>query len=310
MALCVSLGWGPWAGIPVGAVLFALTWDGGASDRQHVVRADRSFFGVHRVIRQVESDGTEYHRLEHGTTNHGWQCLETGRRCERLGYYHPDTPVGEALAWRQTAFPPAEVAVVGLGAGVNQALSKKGGPFTFYEIDPVVLQIAADPHCFTFLSDCGEVRPRVVLGDGRRMLARARPRQFGLILLDAFSSDSIPTHLLTREAMATYREKMAESGVLVFHISNWFVDLEPLLGRLAADAGMKAIAKESVRTDSTKSSAGPGPVPTRCVVMAVREETLASLAVRPGWRNLEPRFDAPLWEDDFSNILEVLILPH
>jgi spermidine synthase len=193
----------------------------------------------------------------------------------------------------------ARVAVVGLGAGTLAAYGKPGQHFAFYEIDPTVVRLARDPRCFTFLGDC-RATVEVVVGDARLTLAAAPPQSFDLIVLDAFSSDSIPLHLISREALRGYRQKLVLEGVLAFHISNRYLDLAPVLADLAADARL-----ECWDFDDQCGSAFPSQeerASSHWLVMARREQALCDLIDSGNWSRPQGTGGRPPWSDDFSNV--------
>ncbi|HXY39667.1 MAG TPA: fused MFS/spermidine synthase, partial [Vicinamibacteria bacterium] len=200
----------------------------GASRYGPVVYAFRTFFGVYRVR---EDPATRLRVLLHGTTLHGMQSLDPAWRREPLGYYDRRGPVGQAFAALPAA-SRARVAVVGLGVGGLAGYARPGQRFTFFEIDPAVERLAREARWFSYLADCGD-HCSVVTGDGRLSLGREPERAYDLLVLDAFSSDAIPVHLLTREAFTLYRSRLAEGGALLVHLSNRHLDLAPVLGRLA-----------------------------------------------------------------------------
>jgi hypothetical protein len=259
----------------------------------------RSFFGVS----QVRAYPTErLVLLFSGTTNHGAQSLDPARRHEPLSYYHRTGPIGQVFASIPGTDMPT-VAVVGLGTGSLACYGRPGQRFTFYEIDSTVVRIARDPRYFTFLQQCPP-DTRVVLGDGRLSLVAAPDASYGLIVLDAFSSDAIPSHLLTREALDLYLKKLAESGLLVFHISNNRLDLEPAVANLAHDARLVALTQFDERVSPEEARAGKAP--SHWIVLARRREDLRALTRDDRWHALSARPDKTLWTDDFSNILEVI----
>ena len=259
----------------------------------------RSFFGVHRVLDQ-QPEG--FHRLLHGSTLHGLQDPRPERRREPLTYYHRAGPVGQLMA-NYAGDPARRIAVVGLGAGSMAAYALPGQAWTFYEIDPAVLAIATNPRLFTFLADSpGKIGH--VLGDARLSLAGAPAGAYDVLVLDAYSSDAIPVHLITREALALYLSKLAHGGLLAFHISNLHLDLEPVFANLAADADLFCL----VRDDTVTSAAAraEGKTASIWLVMAAQKETLRPLAHDPRW--LPGRRDpaqAP-WTDDYSSLLSVI----
>ena len=173
--------------------------------------AERSFFGVSRVTREPNG---QYHMLMHGTTLHGMQALAPARRREPLTYFHPSGPLGQFFAVVDGPTPPRAVAVIGLGAGSLACYGKPDQQWTFYEIDPTVLRIALNPAYFTFLRDC-PAKPVVILGDARLTLVRAPAGTYDVIILDAYSSDAPPMHLITLDAVQLYLTKLAPGGVLL-----------------------------------------------------------------------------------------------
>lgn len=263
------------------------------------IYADRTFFGVYRV--RVD-DRLNYRFMFHGPTLHGMQSTAEGKQSASLSYFHKDGPIGQVFAGVPRATDTAEVAVVGLGVG---SLASYAGPsqrWTIYEIDPAVEDVARNPAFFTYLRDCG-TRCDVVIGDARVSLARARPGQFGLLILDAFSSDAIPVHLLTREALALYLSRLAPGGVIALHISNLHLSLSPVLGRLAQDQGLAALWQQE---PATAGSLTDGKFPSEWMVMARTRGDLGALAADPRWTAPPVTAATPLWSDDFSNILSVL----
>src|SRR5204863_5540749 len=176
-----------------------------------------------------------FHRLLHGTTVHGVQAVDPAFSHEPLGYYVRQGPAGDVFAALDGP-PGRRVSVAGLGSGGLSAYAAAGEQWIYYEIDPVVQKIASDPQLFRYLTDC-PASLRVVLGDARLSLAATRDR-YDLMIFDAYSSDAIPVHLLTREALHLYLDRLAPRGVLVFHLSNRYFDLPPVVARLAADAGL------------------------------------------------------------------------
>lgn len=263
--------------------------------------AGRNFFGVKRVT--LDTTG-KFRVLIHGGTTHGKQFADPARGHEPLTYYHRTGPLGDIFAAVSGVGEAPPVAAVGLGAGSAAAYVQPGQSMTFYEIDPEVAGIARDPDYFTFLSQCLGTCD-VVLGDGRLTLSEAADGRFGLVLLDAFSSDAIPTHLLTREAMRIYVSKLDATGVLAFHISNRYLDLEPLLGGLAADAGLVGLTRsDRLLTAEAKSD---GKSPAVWVVLARRPEHFGVLATNPAWQPIRTRPGDPVWTDQYTSILSYLV---
>ena len=194
------------------------------------------------------------------------------------------------------------MAVIGLGTGTVACYGQPGQHFTFFEIDPAVERIARDPRYFTFLQDC-PAQVKVVLGDARLSLQKIPDSSYDMIILDAFSSDAIPIHLMTREALALYRAKLKKGGILVFHISNRYLDLRRVLGALARDVGW--IGLNQVDNQLSAKEIDEGKAPSSWVVMARDMQDLALLDPGARWRSLSRQPGQVLWTDDFSNILAV-----
>jgi hypothetical protein len=263
------------------------------------VYATRTFFGVYRV--RVDEQ-LHYRFMFHGSTLHGMQSVLPERRAASLSYFHSAGPIGQVFANVPNTTATGEVAVVGLGVGSLASYAGAAQRWTFYEIDPVVERIARDPAYFTYLSDCG-ARCAVTIGDARLSLAHARPQQFGVIILDAFSSDAIPIHLLTREALALYVSRLAPGGIIALHISNLHLSLSPVLGRLAQAEGLTALWQ---REPANAGSLAEGKFPSEWMVLARDPRDLGRLTVDSRWTAPRVQASTPLWTDDFSNILSVL----
>jgi hypothetical protein len=264
------------------------------------LQSERNFFGVLRVL----SDQPEtMHILMHGTTIHGRQFIDPTRRCEPLSYYHRTGPFGSVFdAVKKQSSP--HVAVVGLGVGTTAAYGSAGQEWTFYEIDPAVVKIARDNKLFYYLDQCSQARVNYVLGDGRLRLKEAQDNYYSLIALDAFSSDSIPLHLLTREAVGLYLSKLADHGIIAFHISNRHFNLAPALATVAKSYSLSTFIMED--TTLTFEEARNGKEPSVWVVMARSPEDLNPVTADGRWKSLSAPDNFRLWTDDFSNLLSVL----
>ena len=282
----------------LGALVLASPWVDRA--KQSTLHAERTFFGAYRVV----ADGGLHHSLKHGTTVHGVQSLAAARRGEPLTYFHRTGPFGQMMSAIPHLRDQGQVAVIGLGIGTLAAYVVPGQHWTFYEIDPAIERMARDDRYFTFLKQCGS-GCGVALGDARLSLAAAGDARYQLITLDAFSSDAIPIHLLTNDAMAVYLSRLAPHGVLAFHISNRHLQLNTVVGRLATANGLVAL------TQSDQPGQGPWPegkTGSEWVMMARSLEDLGGLAHSPSW-SVPPASPAtPLWTDDFSSILTVTAL--
>ena len=287
-------------GLAVALILAA--WHVRADSDGKLLDRERTFFGVLRVIESPPNR----HRLIHGSVIHGeqWQSADPRLRDRPLLCFYPTGPIGQVFRDVLLRRPPKPVGVVGLGAG---SLASYGVPdqiFDYFEIDPAVERIARDPRFFTFLRD-SKARCRVVIGDARLTLKREPDRHYGTLIVDAFSGDTIPVHLLTREALKIYLTKLADGGLLAFHISNIFLDLEPVMAGLAASEGLTV----RVRMDDelTRDEVYLGKMPSRWVVMARREADLGALAADPRWKAPASRPGRFVWTDDFSNPLELIM---
>ncbi|MBI2835824.1 MAG: fused MFS/spermidine synthase [Acidobacteria bacterium] len=261
--------------------------------------AKRSFFGLHQVL--IDREG-KFRVLFDGTIIHGVEALHAPGRGEPASYFARSGPAGQVLG-ASSALVSRRVAVVGLGAGTLAAYAAPGDRWTFYEINPVIERIARDRRFFTFLPNA-RAPLEVVLGDGRLALARAAPASFDVIVVDAFSSDAIPVHLLTREAMALYTDKLAPDGFLLFHISNKYLDLAPVLRGTAGAAGL--IGHKRADLDLTTAEWESGKLPSVWVYMARQSTNSGQVSGDRRWRPLSESRAIRLWTDDYSNVLAIL----
>ncbi|HEY2906523.1 MAG TPA: fused MFS/spermidine synthase [Vicinamibacterales bacterium] len=280
----------------IAAMILARLASGNAGER--VLYATRTFFGIYRVSEDL---GGRYHELVHGTTQHGLQALAPERRGEALTYYHESGPFGQAWEALPSAANAHEIAVVGLGVGTLASYARADQRWTFFEIDPAVERIARTREYFSFMDACGD-RCRVVIGDARVSLTRVPERTYDLLVLDAFSSDAIPMHLLTREAFGVYLSRLTPDGVLVLHISNRHLRLAPIVGRLAESHGLVALQE----IDAIQPGSPEGKQASQWVVMGRKPADVDALTRDTRWSALAPPPATPLWTDDFSNILSVL----
>jgi hypothetical protein len=266
---------------------------------ESVLHTERTFFGTYRV---AVDQAAGLRSLAHGTTLHGTQRIEPGRRGEPLSYYHPTGPFGQMMQTAPAVRQPGDVATIGLGVGTLAAYAQPGQRWTFYEIDPAIERIARDDRYFTFLKDCGD-RCRVVLGDARLSLAAETGAPYRLIVLDAFSSDAIPMHLLTNDALRVYLSRLAPHGVLAFHISNRHLRLDGIVGRLAAANGLVALERRDQKISASWSKDKSA---SHWMMTARSAGDLGALSQDPAWTAPRVGAGVPLWTDDFSNILDVL----
>ncbi len=254
----------------------------------------RGFFGVHRV-RLLPAENLV--ALQHGTTMHGLQGTRPGEELTPFGYYHRAGPFGRvfaALARRPE--PISAVGVLGLGTGSLGCYARPGEAWTFHEIDPVVERLARDGRWFRFMAGCGN-GPAVVLGDAWVTLANTGNR-YDVLVVDVFSSDGVPVHLLTREALALYFARLKPGGLVVFHVSNRYLDLVPVVARLAADAGAPARHLRVLPAAPSRRESG-----AEVVAVAAPGGELDALAA-DGWG--VPRPGPALWTDERSDILGVV----
>jgi spermidine synthase len=266
-----------------------------------VLEAERTFFGAYHV--SLDPQG-KFHELYHGTTLHGLEAVDPGSRGEPLVYYLRSGPVGQAFSRIPRLRDASDVAVVGLGVGSLAAYANDSQRWTFYEIDPVVERIARDRRYFHFLESCGS-RCDVVLGDARLSLARST-NDYDAIVLDAFSSDAIPVHLLTREAVNIYRQRLKPGGVLLFHVSNRYLGLAPALERLFDDAGLMAV-EQTYQVDAAEMRNGKSA--SEWIVASSDSDAIRLLFADPRWHALPRQQRLRVWTDDYSNVLGVLRLP-
>jgi len=264
--------------------------------------AGRNFYGTKRVF--VDPENT-MHSFLHGATIHGKQATSPERADVPRMYFHPDGPVGDVFDLINRRPGRKEIAVIGLGVGAmaSPLYAKNTNHFTFYEIDPEVERIARNPEYFTFLERCA-TKPEVVLGDGRLTLANAPDGHYDAIFLDAFSSDAVPTHLLTREAISLYASKLRPRGILIFNVTNRFLDLAPLLAGLADDAGFAFLVRDDVVT--LKVARRTARCSSKFVVMGQRMQDIQSLQSARQWKPAESRDDYPVWTDKYTNVFSVL----
>ena len=293
-----------------GLGLSALFLAGIVNPDQSLQRVERNFFGVLRVAEVRDVHGGRFRILYHGNTIHGQQSLDhldADGRHEPLTYYHRTGPIGHLFEqWLNVQPAGRRVAAVGLGTGSLAWYARASDDWTFYEIDPAIERIAEDPAYFNFLSECRTDQRRIVLGDARLKLEEAADHSFDLIVLDAFSSDSIPMHLITAEALALYRQKLTNGGIIAFHVSNRYLRLQPIVGKLAEQARLAARGWDDLSENKTA-----GKLPSQWLILAERDADFGTLVWPRGadhpadarWEQLRPEARTPLWTDAFSNLL-------
>jgi len=255
----------------------------------------RNFYGVLRV-KEYGTEGEEDHlrRLLHGTIMHGEQYMNGSKRQELTSYYQVTSGIGKAIASKQ-AGGPIRVGVIGLGTGTLAGYGRKGDFYKFYDINPAVVTIARSD--FKYLGD-SEAKIEVALGDARLTLERDAPEKFDVLAVDAFSSDSIPVHLITREALAVYLRHMKPGGIIAFHVSNRFLNLGPVVGQLAKVSGAHAVnVYEKGEEDRTQSDWVLVSLDRKALEDKVIKDVSEPVEERPLWR---------LWTDDYNNLVQIL----
>ncbi len=267
-------------------------------DKRDVRVATRSFYGVLRVKEYASTGDAHLRRLVHGTIMHGEQYLHPSRRTMLTTYYGEPSGIGAAIHSRQPG--PVRVGVIGLGTGTIAAYGRAGDVFRFYDIDARVMQLAKSE--FTYLSDSAATI-QLALGDARLVLEREAPQRFDVLAVDAFSSDAIPVHLITREALGVYLRHVKEDGVVAFHVSNRFLDLIPVVARVAKENRVYSV----LVSDDPEDEDGNGRSRSDWVLVSRDPAALAREAItdagavgiedRPGWRT---------WTDDYSNLIQIL----
>jgi hypothetical protein len=278
-------------------ILAAGLMTGSGRDTLH---AERNFFGVLRV---VNDPGLKLHSFLHGSTVHGRQSTALDRRCEPLSYYHREGPLGRIFKEFNSSRSAANVGIIGLGTGATVSYSRPSERWTFYEINPAVVSVARWPDYFIYLSNCGAAPVDIVLGDARLKLHAAPDRSYDLLVLDAFSSDAIPVHLMTQQALDLYLSKLAPGGLIVFHISNRNLDLTEVVADLAGSRNLSSLSL----LDLTPVQAN-GKDPSHWVVLARDAVDYGTLSQDSNARPLVSTGVDDVWTDDFSDILSVFKL--
>jgi hypothetical protein len=307
----------------IGVVLLAghLWFSGAATDR---VYTDRSFFGIMRVKETtyepyVEPDlekalaqdetpppGTYIKRtLIHGSTNHGEQRFDPVWRTRPVTYYFPTGPIGEVFTKLIDPGVNRQIGIIGLGTGTTAAFGKPGQQFTYFEIDSHVRTIAETSGLFTYLNDT-PAEYEIVMGDARLSLEKQPDHKFDLLLVDAFSSDAIPVHLLTREAVDLFFQKLKPNGILLVHISNRHLDLAPVVGNIAEDLRLVARVRNDSELFFSFAESMNGKFASEVVVVVRDAKRLGPLDDDPEWEEIPPDDDVGVWTDDYSNVLAVV----
>jgi hypothetical protein len=271
--------------------------------RQETIYRNRNFFGVVHVDTW---DNGRYHYLVHGTTSHGMQCMEPGRQDEPMAYFHREGPIGRIFEAVGEKKSKVNMAVLGIGTGTLAAYALPGWDLTLYEIDPAIVQMAFDRKNFTYLDDCKkrQVPIDIRMGDGRLQLRQAPEGTYDILFMDAFTSDAVPVHLITKEAIEMYFTKLAPGGIVVVNIANRYLDLEPVLANLAEATGLCALAAKDEGDRNERYG-------THWVVFARKPEDFGRLPQMTrddgsNWfEELKGDERVGVWTDDFSNLIRV-----
>jgi hypothetical protein len=255
----------------------------------------RNFFGVLKVTQKPG-----FRILTNGTTVHGMQSSLPAQRREPVSYFHRSGPLGDVFETMQRASNGRHIGVIGLGTGAIACYTTPEDHLIFYEIDPDVKRVAENPKLFTYLTDC-QAKVDIVLGDGRLSLTKAKDGYFDLIVIDAFTSDSIPMHLLTREAIDLYLSKLAPHGRIAFHVSNKFVSLVPVLEAVSLDTNLVGVQRRHGKL--TQEELELGAIGSTWVVLARKRNDLVSISGNSNWVSIESGIEPPrAWTDDYSNL--------
>jgi hypothetical protein len=288
----------------VGSIILTSRVPGYDSSKLETIYQVRSFFGINTVLHSTDPK-VDWNYLFSGSTLHGMQAQKPYMQQKPIGYYHRASPIGQLISGRRQAKGLRQLGDIGLGPGALACHMRAGEKITFFEIDPTVISIATNPEYFSYLDLCGN-KPEIVVGDGRLRLAETPDAVFDILVLDAFSSDSIPVHLLTREALSLYLRKVTADGIIAFHISNRHLDLAPVLARLAADFGLAGLRKAYRPSAAEKND---GAIGSDVVVVAMNEEDLQFLNRYGEWFSLKSVGMGDLWTDNSSNVLGTLKPP-
>jgi hypothetical protein len=270
--------------------------------RPNLLKTERGFFGVLRLNRINEPTLGYTRELVHGTTLHGAQADDPDRRCRPLVYYATTTPIGQVFASLQTRKSSIRIGVIGMGAGTVAAYTRATDSLRFFEIDPLVIDMATNPAYFTYIKGCALGRIDWVLGDARLTLAREPTNEFDLLLVDAFSSDSVPAHLLTVEAMRGYLARIKPDGVIIMHVSNRNLELMSPVAGIAQAAGGAAL-QQVYRPLSPTLVVDPS---EDAVIVARSPAALLPYQRDPHWTAAQSH-GVRTWTDDYTNLFGALV---
>lgn len=259
---------------------------------------DRNFFGVHR-INQTKTERI----LVSGVTNHGTQLLAPEYQKTPISYYSEHSPLHDVIEFLDQGSQPQEIAGLGLGVGVIACYPHEGRHFTFYEIDKDIADIAQNPKYFTYLSGCGSSY-EIVIGDGRLEVEKEPDQKFDAVIVDVFSSDNIPVHIMTAEAIQTYMKKLKPNGILVMHVSNNYLDLEPVISQIGKKLDIPVYAKIE-NTAYEIGDSGVESAPAHYIVLTHSDKVIDYLKDK-NWTQGMFNDGIEAWTDRYSNIISVL----
>jgi SAM-dependent methyltransferase len=272
------------------------------AERPNLIRIERGFFGVLKVNQINEPTLGPTRELIHGTTMHGAEAIDPAKRCQPLIYYAPGTPIGQVFRALEAREPALSIGAIGMGVGTVAAYSRPSDHLRFFEIDPLVVGVATDPALFSYIRGCARGPVDWVVGDARLTLAHEPPNKYDLLLIDAFSSDSVPAHLLTVEAMRGYLSRIKPDGVIVLHLSNRNLELMSPVAGVARAAGGYAL-QQNYRSMSPVLAVESS---EQAVIVARNPAALAPFRSDPRWLPAQSH-GVRLWTDDYTNLFGALV---
>jgi predicted O-methyltransferase YrrM len=289
----------PWRfALAYGTLLVAIGLTTNEGNNQLVYQS-RNFYGSKRI---VENEGKTGRAMFHGTTLHGAQYLDAPMQIEPVAYYNRKGPLGDIFDVLSKKEKKLSIAVVGLGTGTVASYVGAGSKVTFYEIDSAIKEIADDKQYFTYLRNIqGDYE--IAVGDGRLLLNKSSNGTYDMIFLDAFNSDSVPVHLMTREALSIYKAKIKTDGILVFHITNRFIDLKPVLASHAHHFEMAAVTRYDRITGSENQK---DRLSSEYAVLSLKTSAVTNTLLDSyGWKSLGSGVTMSPWTDQYSNVVSL-----
>lgn len=257
----------------------------------------RTFFGTNKVTLSKDSN---FHNLLHGKTVHGIQNLK--KKDLPQGYYSHSSPIGQLFLNKNNLNSESQIGVIGLGSGALAAYGYDNQKWTFFEIDKQVASIAQNKKYFSYLNDA-KIKYKIIIGDGRLSLDKEQNNKYDLLIVDAFSSDSIPTHFLTKEMIKIYLSKITNTGIIAFHISNQYLNLEPVLAGLVKESQIEGFVQNDLSKSQEEISNGA--YGSSWVILAQNKETANLISHNQKWKPIKLE-NSILWSDDYSNLFKIL----